>query len=40
MSRDSQRPVRIGVQVKPQHADIWNALLPDAESYERKSRLL
>jgi probable F420-dependent oxidoreductase len=22
------------------HADIWNALLPDAESYERKSRLL
>jgi probable F420-dependent oxidoreductase len=22
------------------HADIWNALLPDAESYKRKSRLL
>ena len=22
------------------HADIWNALLPDAESYQRKSRLL
>ena len=22
------------------HADIWNALLPDAESYARKSRLL
>ena len=23
-----------------QHADIWNALLPDEESYVRKSRLL